>query len=398
MHLLEVGVHWPPETFLRRKLEGLAAGGMRVTVAANAIRDADAELAGVELIPPARAGSGLRDALALLVRSPRRLARLLLGVRRVPPGLARRHGGRRAILRMCLPLARLRPDVVQFEWNVAAVDHLPLFAVWDCPVVTSCRGSDLTVYPHVPALAAYAAGLPEVLGRASAVHCVSESLVAEAARHGLDIHKARVIRPAVDPAAFHSAAGRAGGAFRVLMVSELRWEKGYEYALGAARELVDKGVPLALELLGGVPPAGSSERNRIAHTVADLGLERHVTLAGAVSPEEVGRRLARADVLLQSSLAEGIPNTVLEAMACGLPVVTSEAGSVTEAVSDGIEGFVVEPRSAPALAQALLRLWRDPALRRRMGVAGRERVRSGFTLERQLQDFLSLYGELTAAR
>jgi glycosyltransferase involved in cell wall biosynthesis len=85
-------------------------------------------------------------------------------------------------------------------------------------------------------------------------------------------------------------------------------------------------------------------------------------------------------------------------MACGLPVVTSEAGSVTEAVSDGIEGFVVEPRSAPALAQALLRLWRDPALRRRMGVAGRERVRSGFTLERQLQDFLSLYGELTAAR
>ena len=45
------------------------------------------------------------------------------------------------LLRTCLPLARLRPDVVQFEWNVSAVDHLPLFEVWDCPVLTSCRGA-----------------------------------------------------------------------------------------------------------------------------------------------------------------------------------------------------------------------------------------------------------------
>ncbi len=398
MHLLEVGVHWPPETFLRRKLEGLAASGMRVSVAANAVRDAGAELAGVELIPPDPARSALRDALALLIRSPRRLARLLLGVRRVPPALASRHGGRLGVLRMCLPLARLRPDVVQFEWNIAAVDHLPLFGVWDCPVVTSCRGSDITVYPHVPALGAYAAGLPEVLGRASAVHCVSESVATEAAHHGLERDKARVIRPAVDPAAFPPGGGPADDAFRVLMVSELRWEKGYEYALGAARELVDQGVPLALELLGDEPPSGSSERDRIAHTIADLGLERHVTLAGATSPEEVRRRLGRSDVLLQSSLAEGIPNTVIEAMAGGLPVVTSDAGSVAEAVSDGIEGFVVEPRNPRALSEALLHLWRDPALGRRMGAAGRERIRSDFTLERQLQDFRSLYGELTAAR
>ena len=88
---------------------------------------------------------------------------------RAPPG------GTRGLLKMLLPLARLRPDIVQFEWNIAAVDHLPLFRVWGCPIVTSCRGSDVTVYPHVPYLRAYADRLPEVLRHASAVHCVSES-------------------------------------------------------------------------------------------------------------------------------------------------------------------------------------------------------------------------------
>jgi colanic acid/amylovoran biosynthesis glycosyltransferase len=404
LHLVEVGVHWPPETFLRRKLEGLAARGIRVTVAPNLIVDADATLRGVELLPPPRPGSGAstawRAGLALLVRSPRRLLRLLRNVGRVPPRMRRRHGGRRGLLAMCLPLARLRPDVVQFEWNPAAVDHLPLFDVWRCPVVTSCRGTDLTVYPHVPSLGHYAARLPEVMRRASAVHCVSESLKREAAGFGLDPGKAWVIRPAVDHDVFRPRAGRGdNGILRVLTVGGLRWEKGYEYALQAIRELVDRGVPVQLDVIGDVPDARigwASERDRILHTVADLGLEKHVSLPGGATAAEVSRRLAGSEVLLHASVAEGIPNVVLEAMACGVPVVTTDCGGVREAVTDGVEGFVVAPRDPEKLAAALARLWRDPELRRRMGEAGRTRVQGGFTLERQLQDFLEMYREVVA--
>jgi glycosyltransferase involved in cell wall biosynthesis len=408
LHLVEVGVHWPPETFLCRKLEGLAARGMRVTVAASLVLDEDVTLRGVELrrMPLARSGPGAgaawRAAVALLLRSPRRLARLIRNIRRVPPALARRHAGTKGLLKMCLPLARLRPDIVQFEWNTAAVDHLPLFGVWPCPIVTSCRGSDVTVFPHVPSMRPYAEHLPEVMRQAAAVHCVSETLIREAGDFGLDPAKARVIRPAVDPHAFRpqSPNGRpTPDALRVLMVGGLRWEKGHEYALEAIRGLLDRGVAVELELVGGQPDSAamaSSERARITHTIADLRLDEHVILRGAESPDQVLLRLAEADVLLHASVAEGLPNVVLEAMACAVPVVATNVGGLGEAVSDGVEGYVVEPRNPEQLALALERLAYDAALRARMGAAGRARIEESFTLERQLQDFLALYQDVGA--
>ena len=407
LHLVEVGVHWPPEAFLRRKLEGLASRGMRVTVAASVVLDEQAQLSGVELrrmplsVSGPGAGAAWRAAMALLFTSPHRLFRLLSNVRRVPPRLAERHGGRKGLLRMCLPLARLRPDVIQFEWNIAAVDHLPLFGVWRCPVLTSCRGGvDVCVYPHVPHLRPLAERLPEVMRQATAVHCVSEDMVREAGALGLDPSKARVIRPAVDPRAFRprSTNGNpAADALRVVMVGGLRWEKGHEYALEAVRRVVDRGVRVELDLVGTPPAAAvmsSSEMARIAHTVADLELEAYVTLRGEETADGVSSRLAGSDVLLHASLTEGIPNVVLEAMASGIPVVATDVGGVSEAVTDGVEGFVVTPRDPDALAEALLRLAGDSALRKRMGAAGRKRIETDFTLDTQLEDFLALYREV----
>jgi glycosyltransferase involved in cell wall biosynthesis len=107
--------------------------------------------------------------------------------------------------------------------------------------------------------------------------------------------------------------------------------------------------------------------------------------------------LREADVLLHSSLSEGVPTVVLEAMACELPVVVTDVGGVSEAMSDGVEGFLAPARDAGALADALERLWSDPELRRRMGSAGRERVLSDFQLERQIDRFAALYGSLIGA-
>ena len=151
IHLLEVAVRWPPETFLCWKLEGLAARGFRVTVASKAVFDPDARLDGVDLVRIERRAASprrarwvvARDGLALALRSPLRLVRLWRATRRhVPPEERTRYGGTLGMYAMYLRLARLRPDVVHFEWNTAAVDYIALFDVWRCPVVTSCHGSD----------------------------------------------------------------------------------------------------------------------------------------------------------------------------------------------------------------------------------------------------------------
>jgi colanic acid/amylovoran biosynthesis glycosyltransferase len=408
LHLLEVGVRWPPETFVGWKLEGLAARGFRVTVASRSIFDPHLRLPGVELIalPPRRRSkrAAAHASVGLLLRAPRRMLKLARAVRRVPPDSRRRYGGTMGLVGMCAPLARLRPDVVHFEWHGSAVDHLPLFDVWGCPVVTSCRGSDINVYPHVPGREHYASRLPAALRRASAVHCVSESLKGEATAFGLDPAKARVIRPADDPELFRPPAAHEGardgatdGVLRVVSVGWLRWEKGYEYGLRAMRALLDRGVPARLDILGAVPEewqGKSGERERVLHTVADLELEGRVHLHGQVPSAEVSRRLRASDVLLHASVTEGIPNAILEAMACGLPVVASDCGGVPEAITDGVEGFLAAPRDPEHLAEALARLWANPDLRERMGKAGREKFLSDFTLEHEHRAFVEMYREV----
>ena len=126
--------------------------------------------------------------------------------------------------------------------------------------------------------------------------------------------------------------------------------------------------------VGGSPAdatMGCGEQARITHTIADLGLEDQVILRGGEPSDRVSLRLADADVLLHASVAEGIPNVVLEAMACAVPVVATDVGGISEAISDGVEGILVAPRDPGQLAHALLQLARDRALRERMGAAGR---------------------------
>jgi colanic acid/amylovoran biosynthesis glycosyltransferase len=113
-------------------------------------------------------------------------------------------------------------------------------------------------------------------------------------------------------------------------------------------------------------------------------------LHGRLKPEEVRDKLQQADAFLLSSLSEGISNAVLEAMACGLPVVTTDCGGMREAVTTNVEGFVVPVRESEQMSQALATLCEDAALRTRMGRAARKRVLQEFTLSQQVSNFAAL--------
>ena len=205
LHLVEVGLAWPPDTFLLSKLVGLAERGFRITVVAAPTSRGGAVVPGVDVVwmPdresfPRMALGAARDCLGLRISRPDRLAAVRAAAANLR-GLRLRQ--RLRWLRRLAALAELRPDVVHFEWESAAVQYLPLIDLWRCPMVMSCHGG-LDLYSHSPSHSQALAGVPEVFRRAAAVHCVSEAMRTEAAHHGLDPAKAHVIRSGVDIGAF----------------------------------------------------------------------------------------------------------------------------------------------------------------------------------------------------
>lgn len=104
--------------------------------------------------------------------------------------------------------------------------------------------------------------------------------------------------------------------------------------------------------------------------------------------------LSQAHVVCLPSYREGLPKVLLEAMACGRPIVTTDAPGCREAVRHEDNGLLVPVKDAAALAEAIQRLIEDPALRRRLGARGRERAVAEFSQERVIDETLALYREL----
>ena len=121
------------------------------------------------------------------------------------------------------------------------------------------------------------------------------------------------------------------------------------------------------------------------------GTRKHVQMLGHVPWQKLADLYRHAGVFVMPSHYETFGISVIEAMAFGLPVVATHVGGLPEVVEDGVTGILVPPKDSKALAEALLQLLRDPDLSARMGQAGRERVRSEFTVDRIVSQTLDVY-------
>lgn len=123
--------------------------------------------------------------------------------------------------------------------------------------------------------------------------------------------------------------------------------------------------------------------------VESLKLGNNIIFPG--KRDDIARILSIMDVFMLTSLVEGLPNTILEAMACGLPVVATNVGGIPEVVKNGKSGILVEPRDYRAIADAVMRLLENVSLRKEMGRRGREIVERKFGLDRMIEDYENLY-------
>jgi len=201
---------------------------------------------------------------------------------------------------------------------------------------------------------------------------------------------ARVIRGVgVDLARF-TPRPCLGGTPVVMLAGRMLWDKGIGEFVAASRLLKEWGI-LGRFVLVGQPdhenPASISEAQ-----LRQWQEERIVEWWGHL--EDMPKVLASAHVVALPSYREGLPKILLEAAACALPIVATDVPGCREIVRAGDNGFLVSPRDSESLAKAIAALFKDPALRARMGARGREIVESEFSVERIVRDTLALYREL----
>ena len=201
---------------------------------------------------------------------------------------------------------------------------------------------------------------------------------------------AALIRGAgIDLAAF-SPSPEPEGVPVVTLTARMLWDKGVAEFVGAARQLKQEGVA-ARFLLVGAPDA--LNRAAIPQTTLDSWqAEGVVECLGFRS--DVAALLAESHVVCLPSYREGLPKSLLEALAAGRPVVTTDVPGCREVVTDGVNGFLVPARSVAPLADALRKLITDADLRRRMGTAGRTRAETEFSTQRVTAETLAVYTTL----
>jgi glycosyltransferase involved in cell wall biosynthesis len=215
---------------------------------------------------------------------------------------------------------------------------------------------------------------------------IIQEIPAEVVRCGIDVQA--FAAPQVDPQKTRVQLGVPGGHAVVLAVFCLKAQKDPETFVRVAARVVHQRPQTVFWL------AGDGElRPRVERLGAKLGLERALRLLGW--RRDVANLMHASDVLLQTSLWEGLPQTYSQAMAARLPIVATRVDGAAEAVADGESGLLCEPGDVDGLARATIALLDDPPGRKRMGECGYQRVQ-GFSRDTMVGDLDRFYAQVAA--
>jgi glycosyltransferase involved in cell wall biosynthesis len=275
-------------------------------------------------------------------------------------------------------------DIIHAHWVIPNGAVAAAVTTLICrPLIISLHGSDIFFARRHVWLGALARW---TFGRAAGVISCSPELSAGALALGAAPPTLHLTPHGADPALFDVAPSvreRVRGELEIqanqpviLSLGRLVKKKGIEYLIQALPAIV-RCAPDAICLIAGDGP----ELAPLQRLAAELGISRHVRFLGPVPWAETPGLYAAADIFVAPSVhddrgnVDGLPTTILEAMAAGRPVIASQIAGVELAVTDGCNGLLTPERDAPALARAAIALIQDDALRSRLAENGRTRVR-----------------------
>jgi glycosyltransferase involved in cell wall biosynthesis len=219
--------------------------------------------------------------------------------------------------------------------------------------------------------------------RADCIQCISEYTRERLREAGYAESRLRLIPNAVDLTRFKAAPRATGERVHVVYVGRIEKVKGLPVLLEAWR-LSGLGNRARLTIAG-----GGTQLDTLKRLAAESGIDGSIAFPGSIT--DVPALLATANVYVQPSLQEGLPNSVLEAMAMGLPIVATRISGNEDVVADGVNGRLVPSGDAPQLARALQELVDDPRLALEMGEQSRQRVNSRFSVPAVLRQLERAY-------
>jgi glycosyltransferase involved in cell wall biosynthesis len=213
--------------------------------------------------------------------------------------------------------------------------------------------------------------------------------------HGLNAEFTRLL-------ATGGPAPAANGRFRVLAVGRLVAKKGFDVLVEACALVAAQGVPVEAVIVGHRAPLEPDVGPELEAQIATLGLTGRVRLVDSIAQSALYEEYRRASAfclpcrIADTGDRDGIPNVMVEAMACGVPVVGTSISAIPELVTSGSNGLLVPPDDPPAVAAALLRLHRDPELARSLGAEAVATIRAHFDGDRLADELVTLFREVTA--
>jgi colanic acid/amylovoran biosynthesis glycosyltransferase len=388
------------ETFIVREIAALIAAGADVRILS--LKPPSEKLVHPEaerLLPRVRhplspGPAALRRAAALLAH-PRALSSLALALGRAlawhPIELAK---SLEAVARAVEQLAWVRefdPDVIHAHWaSYPSTAALALGRLLGKPFGFTCHAHDIFVHDHLLREKIESAAVPVTISRYN-VDWLAEQVTARA-RERLTVIHCGVDLPTLP---FQQDEGREQDL--IVTVGRLDPIKGFDILIDALAELKGRGRRFRCQIIGEGPL-----RSELQTRIDRQGLSRLVELVGARPQSEVRAALCAATVFTLPSLIapsgdrDGIPVSLMEAMAAGAPVVSTRVSGIPELIEDEREGLLVAPQDSPALAEALARLLDDAALRRRLAVAARAKIEREFDAAREANKLLELFAHARA--
>lgn len=291
-------------------------------------------------------------------------------------------------------LGRRDADLLHVYFGHTGVHLLPFLKNWPKPSLVSFHGMDIMERDNEPG---YGVKLRDLLQTVPMVLARSESLAERLAAFGCSPSKIRINRTGIpmDGFPFVQRTAPEGSAWRLIQASRFIEKKGLFVTLGAFAEF-HKIYPAAKLILAGEGPL----EDKLRETAAQLGIADAVSYTGFLQQQQLAAAYASAHIFLHPSQTtekgdqEGVPNSMLEAMATGLPVVATLHGGIPEAATSGEDGILVPERDTAGVANALLTIAGNPSLYEQLSRTAAASVREKFEQSRSIAKLEGFYREL----